>query len=164
MSWLRHRWGRRVLDAAAAYVGFEVLLTLIDADPDPVRLALLVATCAALLGLVADALGADPRDGAEPPWRIELERPSLRASGDPRLLRHVALVEAQLAARTPDRALRDRLGGLADQVLQQRHGLRVDDPRAPERLGAELHGVLSGPPRRLDLTVIDRCLTAIEEL
>ncbi|MBB3043265.1 hypothetical protein KM427_19305 [Nocardioides sp. LMS-CY] len=153
------RWWPRVAGAVAAFAGFEVLLTVIEADPDPIRLALLVAICTALLGLLVDALG-----GAEPSWRVEVERPSVRESGDPRLVRYVALIEAHLSSRTAEHALRDRLAQLADQVLRQRHGLHRDDPEAAQLLGPELVGVLSGPPRRLSRAEIDRCLTAIEEL
>ncbi|MFC7496888.1 MULTISPECIES: hypothetical protein [unclassified Nocardioides] len=156
---MRGRWGPRVIGAAAAFLGFEVLLTAIDADPDPLRLALLVAVCTALLGLVLDALG-----GTEPSWGVDVERPSVRDSGDPRLVRYVALIEAHLSARTAEHALRDRLALLTDQVLRQRHGLRRDDPEAAALLDPTLRDVLSGPPRRLARAEIDRCLTAIEEL
>ena len=123
------------------------------------RLALLVATCTALLGLVFDAL-----DGGEPSWEVEVEQPSVRDSGDPRLVRYVALLEAHLSSRTADHALRDRLAVLTDQVLRQRHGLGRDDPAAAALLGPELTDVLTGPPRRLSRAQIDRCLTTIEEL
>ena len=112
---------------------------LIDADPDPVRLALLVATCPAMLGLVRDAL-----DVAEPTWHVEVERPSVRDSGDPRLIRYVALLEAHLSSRSADHALRDRMTVITDQVLRQRHGLGRDDPAAAAMLGPELGGVLTG--------------------
>jgi len=153
------RWWRRLAGGLAAFVGFFVLLTLIDADPEPLRLALLVATCTALLGLVQDALSA-----AEVSWRVEVETPSVRTSGDPRLVHNVALIEAHLSSRAPDHALRDRLAVLTDQVLRQRHGLHRDDPAAAEILGPDLVEVLTGPPRRLSRTQIDRCLTTIEEL
>ena len=153
------RWGRRLAGALAAFVALEVLLTLIDADPEPLRLALLVATCTALLGLVYDALNV-----AEPSWRVEVDRPSARDSGDPRLVRNVGLIEAHLSARTPDHALRDRLAVLTDQVLRQRHGVGRTDPGAAVLLGPELTDVLTGPPRRLSRAQIDRCLTIIEEL
>jgi hypothetical protein len=153
------QWRRRLAGGLAAYVVLEVLLTLGEAGPDPVRLGLLVATCTALIGLVLDALNS-----AEPSWRVEVERPSVRDSGDPRLVRHVGLIEAHLSARTPDHALRDRLAVLTDQMLRQRHGLRRGDPAAGALLGAELPDVLSGPARRLSRAEIARCLTTIEEL
>jgi hypothetical protein len=156
---MRGRWWPRVAGGLAAYVGFGLLLVLIDADPDPVRFALLVAICTALLGLLRDALNL-----GEPSWRIDVERPSVRDSGDPRLVRNVGVMESHLSSRTPDHTLRDRLGVLADQVLRQRHGLHRGDPAAAAVLGPELTDVLSGPPRRLSRAEIDRCLTIIEEL
>lgn len=156
---MRGRWWPRVAGGLAAYVGFGLLLVLIDADPDPLRFALLVAVCTALLGLLRDALNL-----GEPSWRIDVERPSVRDSGDPRLVRYVGLIEAHLSSRTPDHTLRDRLGVLTDQVLRQRHGLHRGDPAAAAVLGPELTDVLSGPPRRLSRAEIDRCLTIIEEL
>jgi hypothetical protein len=153
------RWPMRVAGGLAAYVGFGALLVLIKADPDPLRLALLVATCTAILGLVRDAL-----EGSEPTWHVEVERPSVRDSGDPRLLRYVALLEAHQSSRTDDHALRERLAVITDQVLRQRRGLGRDDPEASAILGPELTDVLTGPPRRLSRAQIDRCLTIIEEL
>jgi hypothetical protein len=136
-----------------AYAGLEVGLELAKADPDPVRLALLVASGVAVLGLLRDALA----DGGAS-WDIEVERPSLRERGDPRLRHYLGLIDAHLAARTPDPALRDRLALLTAQVLAQRHGAR-GEPHP-----AELAWVLEGPPRRLSPAEIDRCLTQIEEL
>ena len=156
---MKSRWGRRLVGGLATYAALEVLLTVIDAGPDPVRLALLVATCTALLGLVFDALNT-----AEASWRVEVERPSVRDGGDPRLVRYVGLLEAHLSSRTPEHALRDRMAVLTDQVLRQRHGLHRDDPAAVALLGPELTAVLTGPPRRLSRAQIDRCLTTIEEL
>ncbi len=156
---MSRRWWQRLAGGVVAFLALELLLTLIDAGPDPLRLALLVATCTVLLGVVLDAL-----NGTEPTWGIEVEVPSLRESGDTRLVRYAALIEAHLSSREPDRALRDRLGLLADQVLRQRHGLRRDDPAAAALLGPDLHDVLTGPPRRLSRDQIAHCLTTIEEL
>jgi len=153
------RWWRRAGAGVLVFAVLEVVLVLADTGPDAVRLALLVATCVGVLGLVLDAL-SDP--GAS--WTVEVEGPSSRTAGDPRLGRYVSLLEAHLSARADDASLRDRLGVLADQVLRQRHGLHRRDPRAVELLGPELSGVLAGPPRRLGLAEIDRCLTRIEEL
>ena len=153
------RWGRRLVGGLAAYVGFGALLVLLDADPDPVRLALLVATCTAILGLVADSL-----NGSEPSWEVDIERPSVRDSGDPRLVRYVGLIDAHESSRTPDHTLRDRLAVLTDQVLRQRHGIGRADPAAAAVLGPELTDLLTAPPRRLSNDQIDHYLTIIEEL
>lgn len=156
---MTNRWWRRVLAFAITFGLLELALVLADARPDPVRLALLVATCVGVLGLVLDAL-SDPG----PSWRVEVDQPSSRASADPRLTRYVNLLDAHLTARSDDAALRDRLGQLADQVLRQRHGLSLDDPRAGVLLGPELTAVVEGPPRRLAPAEIAACLTRIEEL
>jgi hypothetical protein len=137
----------------------EVVLLLADAGPDTVRLALLVATCVGVLGLVLDTMS----EGG-PSWTVEVERPSAREGGDPRLARYVNLVEAHLAARTPDPALRDRLATLTEQVVRQRYAVHRGDPRAEELVGPDLAAVLDGPARRLSPAEIDRCLTRIEEL
>lgn len=150
---------RRAGGGVAAYVGLGILLILVDADPDPVRLALLVAVGTAVFGVLVDALGTP-----EPTWEVEVERPSAGESGDPRLVRNVALLEAHLSSRSPDHTLRDRLAVLTDQVLRQRHGVRRTDAAAQELLGPELTAVLDGPPRRLSRAEIDRCLTNLEEL
>ena len=154
-----NRWLRRLAGGVVAYVVLEVALVLAQTDPDPVRLALLVATCVGVLGLVLDALA----DGGAA-WEVTLEQPSARAAGDPRLARYVSMLEAHRSARSPDSAVRDRLAALADQVLRQRHGVRRDDPQAAGLLGSELTAVLDGAPRRLAPDEIDRYLTRIEEL
>jgi hypothetical protein len=159
MTTARGRWWRRGLAALVAYVVMEVLFTVLELDPDPVRLALLVATYTALLGLMVDALAGD-----EPVWTVESEEHVTRSAGDPRLVRYVALLESHLSAKEDDRALRDRIGVLADQVLRQRHGLGRGDPAAAGLLGPELAEVLTGPPRRLAPAQLDRCLTRIEEI
>jgi hypothetical protein len=153
------RWVRRAGAGALLFVALEVLLRLAGAGPEPLRVALLVAMCVGVLGLVLDAL-SDPA----PAWDLEPERPSVREGSDARLGLYVGLIEAHLAARTDDAALRERLRTLTDQVLTQRHGVRRDDPRAAELLGPELVAVLTGPVRRLSPADIDRCLTRIEEL
>ena len=155
----RHRWWRRAAGGVVLFVLLEVLLRLTDAGPEPLRVALLVAMSIAVLGGALDAL-SDP----SPAWDLEPERPSVRAGGDARLAGYVGMIDAHLASRTDDHALRDRLRVLADQVLDQRHGVRRDDPRAAELLGPELTAVLTGPARRLSPADIDHCLTRIEEL
>lgn len=156
---IRVRWWRRLAGGVVAFAALETVLVLVRADPDAVRLALLVATCVAVLGLLLDALS----DGGVR-WDVEVERPSGREHRDPRLAGYLRLLEAHAAARSPDPVLRDRLATLADRVLAQRHGLGRADPGATALLGPEVLAVLTGPPRRLTPAEIDRCLTRIEEL
>jgi len=155
----RGRWWRRLAAAVVAFLALEVGLTLADTGPDAPRLALLVATCVGVLGLVTDGLGGPPTS-----WLVEVEKPSVRATADPRLARYVQVLSAHRSARAEDSTLRDRLAGLAAGVLRQRHGLAPDDPRAAELLGPEVVAVLTGPPRRLDPAEIDHILTRIEDL
>jgi hypothetical protein len=153
------RWWRRAGAGVLTFVVLEVVLVLADTGPDAVRLALLVATCVGVLGLVLDTLS----EGG-PSWTVEVERPSVREGGDPRLSRYVNLIEAHLTARSADGALRDRLATLTDQVLRQRYGVHRADPRGETLVGPDLAAVLDGPVRRLSPADIDHCLTRIEEL
>ena len=153
------RWWGRAAVGVVVFAVLEVLLTLAYAGPDAVRLALLVATCVGVLGLVLDTMS-----DAGPTWTVEVEQPSARGGGDPRLSRYVNLIEAHLSARSDDSDLRDRLATLTDQVLRQRYAVRRDDPGAASLIGPELDAIISGPVRRLSPADIDRCLTRIEEL
>lgn len=153
------RWWRRLAAGVVAFAALELLLVLVDAGPEPLRLALLVATGVAVLGLLLDALSAPA-----PSWEVGVEEPASAAQGDPRLGGYVRLLEAHLSARTGDTALRDRLHVLAVGVVSQRYDVPRDDPRMPELLGPELVSVLEGPARRLTPARIDALLTRIEDL
>ncbi len=160
---ISNRWVRRAVGGLVTFAVSYVALALADADPDPVRLGLLVAICVGVLGLLLDALS----DGG-PSWDVPVDQPGSRTTGDPRLGRYLGLLESHLSARSRDTTVRDRLGVLADQVLRQRYGVSREDPhdeaRAAELLGPELVAVLTGPARRLTPGEIGRCLTTIEEL
>lgn len=153
------RWWWRLGLGMALFTGLEIGFTLVKVEPDALRLGLLVALGFAVLGLVLDSL-AD----TGPSWEIDARRPVSLQGQDPRLARHLSVLEGHVTAATPDAALRDRLATLADLVLRHRHGVGRDDPGAIELMGPELSGVVSAPPRRLSRTEIDRCLTRIEEL
>ena len=56
---MRRRWWRRAGAGLVAFVARAVGLGIAEVGPDPVRLALLVATTVAVLGLALDAL-SDP--------------------------------------------------------------------------------------------------------
>lgn len=153
------RWWWRLGLGVALFTGLEIGLTLVKVEPDALRLGLLVALGFAVLGLVLDSL-AD----TGPSWEVDPRRPVSLHGQDPRLARYLSILEGHVTTASPNAALRDRLAVLADLVLRQRHGLGVHDPGAIEWMGAELSGVLRGPPRRLSRTEIDRFLTRIEEL
>lgn len=153
------RWWRRITLAVVLYAVLEVAFVRVDFDPDPLRLALLVALGMALVGLVLDSL-----PDVAPLWEVHAVRSTTPPGQDHRTSLNLRILEGHLTGRTPDSALRDRLGALADQVLRVRHDVAREDPRAAELLGPELYRVLTEPPRRLGRDEIERCVRRIEEL
>jgi hypothetical protein len=136
-----------------------VVLWLLDFDPDPLRLGLLVLVCAA-----ASALFVDAFDTGEAGWDLESAHWAPPSGQDPGYSAYLHAIEHHLTVDVPDGALRDRLAALAALRLEQRHGLVLGDPRADDLLGPELTQVLDDPPRRLSRTEIDRCVRRMEEL
>lgn len=153
------RWWWRLGGALATFGVLDVVFVVTKLEPDALRLGLLVALGFSMLGLVLDAL-AD----TGPTWAVDAVRAPTLIGRDPRLARHLSLLEGHVTARTPDGALQDRLGQLADLVLRQRHGMDLRAPAARELLGVEVFALLTGPPGRLSRADIDRCVSRIEEL
>ena len=153
------RWWRRLAAGVALFAFLQVGAVLVDFEPDPLRLGLVVALVVATWALVVDAL-ADPG----PPWTVEAVHPARPPGQDARTARTLSLLESHVTARAPDGALRDRLATLAELVLRQRHGIGRDDPAAAALLGPELADVLASPPRRLSRPEIERCVQRIEAL
>ena len=153
------RWARRAAGAAALFVALDIVFTVVDFEPDHLRLALLVALAVAVLGLFTDSLG---EGGAV--WRVEPMGTGGVTATDPHLASFVRILESHLTARTADTALRDRLAVLCDERLTRRHALTRDDPAAAALLGSELLRDLAGPPRRMRREEIDGHLRRIEEL
>ena len=149
----------RLAGAALMTVGLYVLFLVLEFEPHALPLALLVAVSVAAVGLVVDGLGTGDQS-----WTVEITRPATPPGQDPQFSRYLRTIESHLTAQTPEPALRDRLGELAARRLEQRHGVRRDDPRADVLLGPDLTAVLDGPPRRLTRAEIDRCVRRIEEL
>lgn len=149
------RLGGAALLTAVLYVAF----TLLEFEPHLVPLALLVVVAVAAVGLFVDGLGVDDQS-----WTVQVERWAKEPGLDPRFSLYLRTIESHLTAQTPDATLRDRFADLAGRRLEQRHGVRLGDPRAGELLGPDLTAVLDGPPRRLSRAEIDRCVQRIEEL
>ena len=149
------RLGGAVLLTAALYVFFAVM----DFEPHLLPLALVVVVVVVAIGLLVDGLAIDDHS-----WSVEMDRWATPPGQDPRFSLYLRTIESHLTAQTPEPALRDRLADLASRRLEQRHGVRRDDPRAAELLGPDLTAVLDGPPRRLSRAEIDRCVRRIEEL
>jgi hypothetical protein len=154
---IRRHW-RAVGSVVAAAVLYVVLL-LLDFEPDPVRLPLLVLVCLAASALFVDAFG-----GGEQGWDVVPVMWAPQPGLDHGFASYLRVLEGHLTVDVPDAVLQDRLAGLARMRLEQRHGMAFTDPRADELLGTELTAVLTGPPRRLSRAEIDRCVRRIEEL
>jgi hypothetical protein len=151
------RW--RAVWAVLAAVVLYVVLALLDFEPNPVRLPLLVLVCLAATALFVDAFGGD-----EQGWDVVPVKWAPQPGLDHGFASYLRVLEGHLTVDVPDAVLRDRLAGLARMRLDQRHGLTFTDPRADDLLGPELIAVLTGPPRRLSRAEIDQCVRRIEEL
>jgi hypothetical protein len=142
-----------------------LVLVVLDFEPDPVRVVLIVALVAAVSQLVGDALGTE-----EPTlrlWAIDAADPVRPAGQDTRLSFLVRVLSQHQVARHPDAHVAECLTELADRRLQQRHGVRREQEpqRAAELLGPDLSRLLvEVPGRRLSPAEIDRHLRRIEEL
>jgi hypothetical protein len=156
---MRGRWATRVVALVALVVGLYVALELLDYEPRPLRLALLVTVCLAAAWLVVDVIG-----DLGPNWYVQSPPSTSWAGQDAHLATYLRVLEGHVTAETPHTNLRDRLAALADRRLAQRHGMGRDEPAARELLGPELLAVLEGPPRRLRVAEIERLVRRIEEL
>jgi len=153
------RWWWRLGGGVIGFAGIEATVLLIHGSADELRLALVVALVVCASAVLIDAAPVEPAV-----WTAHVEPEAGLARLDPRTASYLRVLESHLTAREADGALRGRLRELADQTLRARHDLGVDDPRAEELLGHELHRVLHEGPTRLDPDRIDRCVTRIEAL
>jgi hypothetical protein len=155
----RRRWWWRVAGGVIGFAGIETTVLLINGTADELRLALVVALVVCASAVLIDASPVEPAV-----WAGHTEPEAGLARLDPRTAAYLRILESHLTARGADGALRHRLRDLADQTLHARHDLGIDDPRAEELLGHELHRVLHEGPTRLDPDRIERCVKRIEEL
>jgi hypothetical protein len=152
-------WSRRLLLGAGVVGAALVVGRLVETDIDPLRLALLTALVLAAWGLVVDNLHEAPTV-----WSPEAADDAVSRAQDPRTQRHLGVIESHLVATVPDRALGERLLGLADGTLRARHGVSLTDPDGRDRLGPEIVALLQDPTHRLTRSEIDRCVRRIESL
>ena len=152
-------WWRWLAGTALLFGVFWGLLAVLDTDPRPERLLLLVALATGVLALITVGLVSDGPD-----WSVYSIQSSTPTGQDPRLAMYTRVIAGHLDARVPDAGLRDRLADLADRRLRQRHDLGLRDPGAAALLGDEAYKILTGPPRRLSRDEIARCVRQIEEL
>lgn len=141
------------------WVGFLCAGWQLGLEPDPVRTLLVVALIVAISGLFADSVIDPP-----PEWHpAHPDREDWRGH-DQRTGFQVRLIESHLTAREPDAHLRDRLMSLAEHTVRIRHGVEPHTKAAAELIGAELSGLVAGPPRRMSLEELAGWLTRIERL
>ncbi|HEY3017173.1 MAG TPA: hypothetical protein VGJ41_18800 [Nocardioides sp.] len=153
------RWTGFVVLALVVYAGLLFFTGLLKWGPDPIRLALVVGLALSVIWLVLAVLRP-----AGPSWVVDSVAPAGPPGRDAVYATYLRLIDSHLTMATPDGVLRDRLLGLADRRLRQHHGFGLRDPRAGELLGDELAETLTGAPRRMSLTEMERHVTRIEEL
>jgi hypothetical protein len=152
-------WWEWIAATAVVYGVFFVILVLLDVDPRPVPLLLLVSLLMAVLLLVNTNLVA-----GGPDWEVQSSHPVNEPGQDARLGMYLRVIGDHLDAKSPDGALRDRLAELAATRLRQRHGIGLRDPGATDLLGREVTDILTGPPRRLGRGEIEDAVRRIEGL
>ena len=159
MSSVSRFWGRWLAATLVAYGGTWALMAVFDASARPWRLLLLVAVMTAVLALVNIAVVGDGPD-----WSVDTIASVSPPGQDTRLGMYTRVISGHLDARQLDPSLRDRFADLADRRLRQQHGVALRDPGAVRLVGDEVHGILTGPVRRLSRTEIETCVRRIEEL
>lgn len=155
----RRQWMLRALVAALLTVLSYVIALLMDFDPDPARLALVVATATALFSVAHQSMTDMPAS-----WLPQPRLPTRPLGQDTGTNTTMRMLESHLTAADPSPLLRDRLARLAEARMRQRHGIGLADPEASELLDEHTLGVLRGPVRRLSKKDIDRTVSRIEEL
>jgi hypothetical protein len=153
------RWWYRAAGGVLAFAATEVAVRAIHGTVDDLRLALVVALVVSAAGLLVDSSYVEPAA-----WAGTTDPEAGLARLDPRTAALLRVLESHQTAREPDGALAGRLRDLADRTLRARHDVGLDDPRGAALLGPELVQVLTGPPRRLRVEEVERCVERIEEL
>lgn len=159
MSSRLSRWAWRAGFATFLTVALTIITSRFEFEPDPARLAVLVALTVALVGLVLDSV-----PDRMPTFDLPTGRYRDTRGADQRTAFFRRLIEANQSAKTPDSTVLRQLTGLADATLRARHGETLGTPRATELLGEDALAVLHSEPRRLTLDEIDLAVTRIEEL
>jgi hypothetical protein len=152
-------WARWLLGTVAVFGLFWVLLTLLDLEPRPWRLLLLVGLLMSVLALVSLGVVTEGPD-----WEVVTVTPVTEPGQDARLAMYTRVIGGHLDSRQVDPGLRDRLATLTDARLRQRLGIGLDEAVATGRLDRHLVDVVTGPPRRLTRHEIETCVRRIEEL
>ena len=152
-------WVGWVVATAATFGLFWVLLTVLDLEPRPGRLLLLVCVVTAVLALVNVGTVNEGPD-----WDVVTVTPVSEPGQDARLAMYARVVGGHLDSRQVDPVLRDRLADLTEARMRLHHGIGLDVALATGRLERPLADVLAGPPRRLSRQEIETCVRLIERI
>ncbi len=156
---MRRRWTARCAAALGLLAVVLLVLQVAGFAPEPARVVLIGAACAAATWVALDVLV-----DAGPGWDVDVAPAVVAPSADTRLGAYRRMLESHRQGAAADPAVRDALARLARQRLARRHQLAWDDPGARAHVHAELLAVLRAQPRRLSPTEIERCLHHIEEI
>jgi len=117
------------------------------------------------VGLLGAALALDLLTRPGPLWpSTTVEDAAILHGRDARTLSHLRVLESHLAAGSPDLALRNRLAGIADDVLRTTHGAGLASDRDRALLGDEVAHLLTTSTAPLTPRTIAVCLTRLESL
>src|SRR3954451_21642180 len=158
MNVARFWWGW-VAGTVVVFLVFWGLLVVLDLEPRPGPLLLLVALVMAVLALVNLNVTTEATT-----WDVHASQPVAGPGQDTRLAMYARVLSGHLDSRDPDPQLRDRLAELAAARLRQRHGVGLTDPAATGLLGPDVLAILTQAPRRLGRGEIENAVRRIEEL
>lgn len=136
-------WIVRLVVVVLVVVLGQLVLTVLDYEPDPLAWSLSALAVLSLGWLALDSVGVGGSTWDEP--LAPYARPDAAEDSV-----HHRVLTSHFAARDPGPELRRRLVALARD-------------RDPDLRDPELRALADGPVRRLSLTDIDRYLTRIEE-
>lgn len=164
----RTAWPRRVAVGVVVWFSVSAGALLLGLDPQPVLLAILVASVACVVVLYVDASASAANNG----WAVEDGAPTRKPGEDARLAMLTRVIASHLDSHRLGtqfgNQLHDQLLQLLDRRLVARHGvsLRADPERALEIMGPELGGLVRqrAPYPRMNIEHIDVLVSRIEEL
>lgn len=136
-----------------------VVLTVSGAEPDPIRVALLMTVLTATAWLVLRVLRT-----SVPSYDVERRVEAWPRGQDAGLSSMIHALENHLTSQTPNDGLRLRLVAATEPRLRRRHGVGLSDPASRDLLGEDLHDFLTGRRRRLKRGQLRRHVERIEGL
>ena len=157
-------WAGRIALGIVTWVVVMAVALFLGLEPQPVLLALAVATVGLTLVGYLDSVASVASNS----WAV-VDTEAARPPGEDRRLGVLTLVvESHLSAHRVDDTLRRQLLHLLEQRLLARHGITLDaDPeQVSATIGPELGALLAqrAPFPRMNIRQIDVLIERIEEL